>query len=258
MPALILTYHAIERGDGPLTLDPDTFATHLDCIVQSGAQVVTVSALVDSLRAGVLSPRAVAITFDDGIASVARVAAPLLAERGLVATMFCVAGHVGGRSDWSSARGETRSLELATASELAQLARQGFEIGCHGMTHAPITATDEQFLREEIVESRRMLEEIAGTKVRAFAYPYGAPPSDRARRLVETSYAAACSTSARCLRASSDPHALPRIDAHYVRSRERLLGTLSGRLEPYVAARRILSRARRMLVREYRQAGRVR
>lgn len=255
MAALILTYHAIERGHSPLAVEPDTFSAHLDCVVQSGAEVLTVSALAASLRAGKLPGRAVAITFDDGLASVARVAAPLLLERRLPATVFCVGGRLGGWSDWPSARGNAPHRELATAGELAQLAQQGFEIGCHGMTHAPLSVSEPRLLQREILESQRMLEDDVGARVQTFAYPYGASPSARAQHLVRTAYVAACSTSARCLRPSSNPYALPRIDAHYVRSRGFLLGILTGRLQPYVAARRIAARARRMLVREYRQPG---
>ena len=33
--ALVLTYHAIGDGDGPLFVDPATFAAHLDLIAES-------------------------------------------------------------------------------------------------------------------------------------------------------------------------------------------------------------------------------
>ena len=116
--AVVLTYHAVEPGQGSLFVDPELFAAHLDCIVESGVRVTTVSALGAALRAGSLEDRTVAITFDDGLASVARVAGPLLAARGLVATVFCVAGHLGGTSDWASAPSGSPKLEVACATEL--------------------------------------------------------------------------------------------------------------------------------------------
>ena len=89
---------------------------------------------------GRVPARAVAITFDDGCASVARTAAPLLAERGLTATVFCVAGHLGGRNDWPTQHDRMPSLALAGADELVELHRAGVEIGAHGVAHAPLDA----------------------------------------------------------------------------------------------------------------------
>src|SRR5262249_16377676 len=100
--ALVLTYHAIGAGPPPLFVEPSLLATHLDCVVESRATVLTVSRFAAALREGSLPERAVALTFDDGFANVHEEAAPLLAERGLTATVFCVAGHLGGRSDWPS------------------------------------------------------------------------------------------------------------------------------------------------------------
>ena len=98
--ALILTYHAIEEGPAPLCVEPALFERHLDCIVAAGSRTVTVATLAEAVRRGERLDGLVAITFDDGFASVARTAWPLLAERGLTATVFCVAGYLGGANDW--------------------------------------------------------------------------------------------------------------------------------------------------------------
>src|SRR5262249_23321631 len=97
---LVLTYHAVEEGTAPLCISPRLFAEHAAVIAAAGVPVLTVSELASALSAGELPPRAVAITFDDGCASVAEHAAPALAEHGLRATVFCVAGHLGGTNEW--------------------------------------------------------------------------------------------------------------------------------------------------------------
>src|SRR5204862_10841 len=78
----------------------------------------------------------VAITFDDGFASVARTAWPLLAERGLTATVFCVAGYLGGANDWPTQATGAPRLPLADAASLTALAAEGVELGAHGSTPA--------------------------------------------------------------------------------------------------------------------------
>jgi peptidoglycan/xylan/chitin deacetylase (PgdA/CDA1 family) len=252
--ALVLTYHAVDHGNGPLHVDPATFAAHLDCVVESGAAVVTVAELARSLRDGDTSTRRVAITFDDGLASVARAAEPLLADRGLRATVFCVAGHLGGTSDWPTAIPGSPQLELAGPDELAALARRGWEIGAHGMTHMPLRGEDASVLDREIVASRADLERIAGAPVTSFAYPYGADPSTAAAALVAATYEAACTTAVGVVGPGCDPHALPRVDAHYVRRPRLLRAALAGSLGPYLRARRLGASARRTLRRDYAEA----
>jgi len=80
--AVILTYHAIEDGPPPLCVDPKTFRAHLDAIGRSGAEVLTVSELVEALGGDEPPERAVAITFDDGFRSVVREAAARPRSRG--------------------------------------------------------------------------------------------------------------------------------------------------------------------------------
>jgi peptidoglycan/xylan/chitin deacetylase (PgdA/CDA1 family) len=249
--ALVLTYHAVQEGDGPLFVDPATFADHLDVIVDSGVDVVTVSELATRLKAGALPRPAVALTFDDGIASVARTAAPLLAERELAATVFCVAGHLGGENDWDTALPGGPRFALATTEELSGLVEQGLEIGCHGMTHAPLVTDSAAFLGRELVEAKKMLELAAGAPVAAFAYPYGATPTSAARRQVDRSFDSAWTTVAGYAVPGSDLHLLPRVDAHYVRRPRLLRAALGGSLSPYLGARRLGAVARRALHQDY-------
>jgi peptidoglycan/xylan/chitin deacetylase (PgdA/CDA1 family) len=249
--ALVLTYHAVEDGEGPLFVDPATFAEHLDCIVASGARALTVSELADALRERPLTQPTVAVTFDDGIASVARVAAPLLSERGIPATIFCVAGHLGGLSDWPSALPGSPRFELADASELAALAADGFEIGCHGMTHAPLPVATEADAEREVVEAKRLLERRIGVAVRAIAYPYGVAPSEAARRRVSGAFDTAWMTTLGYVTPSANRYELPRVDAHYVRRPRLLRSALRGALSPYLGARRFGAGIRRGLRPDY-------
>lgn len=246
MSALVVTYHAVEAGPGPLFVEPAVFERHLDTIVESGAAVLTVSQLAAALRERRLPRRAVAITFDDGFASVARTAAPLLLERELTATVFCVAGWLGRSNDWPSQPSGTPRAPLATPAELTQLAERGIEIGAHGLTHSPLTG-DESELRREIVHARRALEEAIGCTVGSFAYPYGVATSRLARVLVAETYEAACTTDLRAVTAGDVPLSIPRVDAHYL-GRPALLGrALDGSLDRYLQVRRLGARARSAL-----------
>ncbi len=248
MSALVLTYHAIEDGPGPLFVSPELFEVHLDAILESGAEVLTIGELAAALREGRLPERAVAITFDDGFASVARAAAPLLRERGLTATVFCVAGYVGRDNDWPSQPPKIPRRPLAAAEELAELARDGIELGAHGMTHAPLSDDVEESFERELVEARGELEKATGVEIRSFAYPYGGVASPAARTKVAATYEAACTTELRLLVSSEDSLAIPRVDAHYVRRPALLRRALDGSLGGYLRARRLGSRARSLFL----------
>ena len=249
--ALVVTYHAVEPGPSPLCVDPVVFRRQLDVLVGEGARSLTVRELGERLAAGTLPDRAVALTFDDGCASVVRTAAPLLRERGLTATVFCVAGHLGGSNDWATQPSAAPHLALASADELAGLAAAGFEIGSHGWSHTPLAAAGADALRRELDNSRRRLEDTVGVEVTSFAHPYGVPPPGGTERLADAGYRAACTAELRRVRGSDEPLALPRVDAWYLR-RPALFGlALRDGLLLYLAARRHAARARRLVRKDY-------
>ena len=237
MTALILTYHAVEDGPSPLCVTPDRFRSQLDQLADLGLTTLTVSELAASLRDQTVIDRAVAITFDDGCASAVRTAVPALLEREMTATLFCVAGHLGGWNDWLTQPTGVPRLELATGDELNEIARLGFEIGAHGMSHASLgNATDEN-AHNELVMGKAGLEAATGCLVQSLAYPYGVEPSRAAARLAATVFSAACTTELARVTADSDPLALPRVDAHYLRRQAIFSRVVAGGLDPYLRAR---------------------
>jgi peptidoglycan/xylan/chitin deacetylase (PgdA/CDA1 family) len=255
MSALVLTYHGVEDASGPLFVTPELFERHLDTVLAWGGEVLTVGELGRALHERRLPERALAITFDDGFASVARVAAPMLLARGLTATVFCVAGHLGETNDWPSQPPGIPRRPLASPDEIADLVRDGLEIGAHGTTHDALTDGIGHDLELEIVVARSVLERVVGAEVRSFAYPYGAPPSTKARALVAETYSAACSTRPSRVTADSDALDLPRVDAHYLRDPRLFARALGGALGGYLAVRRVATSFRgRFLSSEGRRA----
>jgi peptidoglycan/xylan/chitin deacetylase (PgdA/CDA1 family) len=249
--ALILTYHAVEEGPPPLCVDPALFRRHVDALVEAGANTLTLSELADATARGELPARAVAITFDDGCSSVARFAGPLLAERGLRATVFCVSGYVGGQTDWPTQPDSVPLFELAEAEELRELAGMGIEIGSHGVEHYPLALASEERARSELLDSQQALEQLVGAPVRTYAYPYGAEPGAPARALAEQAYDAAVGVRLGVMDADSDPYLLPRVDVHYLRRPELLARAVGGGLRGYLRARAVARSARRLVTSDF-------
>jgi peptidoglycan/xylan/chitin deacetylase (PgdA/CDA1 family) len=118
-----------------------------------------------------LPPRTVAITFDDCYRDNLS-AARILAEFDLPACFFVPTAYVGTarRFEWARA---LRPMPNLSWDDVRAMARMGFEVGSHTVTHANMAAVSPEQARRELVESRITLEAQLGRPVRWFAYPFG-------------------------------------------------------------------------------------
>lgn len=235
----VLTYHSLDETGSVLSTPPAFFQAQMRSLRARGFSAVRLGDVLDAWDGrAARPPRPVALTFDDGFRSVCDSAAPVLEELGFRATIFAVAGHCGGRNDWPSQPPDAPLQPLLSTSELRGLADRGFEIGAHGVTHAPLDRLDAAAAEQEIAGSKRKLEDVLGLPVTLFAYPYGVA-SPAVRELVRAQYRAACSAELRLARPSDDRHWLGRIDMYYFRDPAlfRLFGTPLGRA--YLGLRRV-------------------
>jgi peptidoglycan/xylan/chitin deacetylase (PgdA/CDA1 family) len=88
--AVVLVYHRIgERALDPwhLTIDPEIFAGQMETLARDWSPL-SLAELVEGFVRRRLPERAVAVTFDDGYADNLEVAAPILLEHGIPATLF--------------------------------------------------------------------------------------------------------------------------------------------------------------------------
>jgi peptidoglycan/xylan/chitin deacetylase (PgdA/CDA1 family) len=98
--------------------------------------------------------------------------------------------------------------------EVRQLAASGLiDVGAHTVTHPVFSTQSIEVRRYELLEGRRRLQDILGTPVTSFAYPFGGPSDigDTPQELIqEAGYEVACSTIPRPLTVASDRWRLPR------------------------------------------------
>ena len=100
------------------------------------------------------------LSFDDGNRSDADIALPALAERGLYATFFALAGRL---DDPASLR----------AADLRALRAQGMRIGSHGWSHMPWRSLSAADARREFHDARDALSEASEGVVDRAAFPLG-------------------------------------------------------------------------------------
>ncbi|MCZ6728037.1 MAG: polysaccharide deacetylase family protein [Acidobacteria bacterium] len=239
----ILTYHSLDASRSVISVDPRVFASHMRRLARRGFTGIPLSRLLAAWREDAELPaRPVVITFDDGFENFFDCAAPLLTELGFGATVFAVAGYLGRKNDWRQAAEVTR-LPLMGMDRLRELARRGFEIGAHSVSHPRLTKLSAEALEREVGDSRRILEDGLGLAVPCFAYPYGAL-DPAVKRAVGGTYSAACGARLAVARPTDEPCELPRLDMYYFRGgfTHRLLCTRPG--AAYLALRGLGRRLR--------------
>ncbi len=173
----ILCYHRFGSGPGKMMMSPLQFEAQLQWLAREDFKVLRLSELQAFLAAREAPPpRSVVITIDDGYESFHRHAFPLLRKYGMPATLFVYSDIIG--------RGDGLSWQ-----QLRELADSGLvDIQSHSKTHRNLNARQaqegeaayRQNLTQELRQPRQLLEQRlaawspnAGTKVTAFAYPYG-------------------------------------------------------------------------------------
>jgi peptidoglycan/xylan/chitin deacetylase (PgdA/CDA1 family) len=222
--SVILTYHSVGARDHEMNVTPADFAEQMRWLADH-REVIPV-ARAASGDAGV------AITFDDGYRDNLTEAAAILDRWPLAAAVFAVPGRMGEHLDHDDPRDDT--ARLMTWDELGELARQGWTVGGHTMTHCRLALTGEATQRMEIAECKRAIESRIGVAVEGFAYPFGSaldysPTSVRLAR--EAGYTYALSNRFGANTAESDRFELRRIWIDRSDSLASFAAKVEGRLD---------------------------
>lgn len=152
---------------------PQLFRSQLDCLSMHGWQCAPLLDVAKRVQSGDHpSSNEFVITFDDGYSSVYKHAIPEICRRGMSATVFVVAGAIGGINEWDYKIGD-RQEQIMSAQQIREISDLGLEIGSHTLTHPHLTSLDEQALKRELIDSKHKLEDLIGKEVAGFSYPYG-------------------------------------------------------------------------------------
>ncbi len=164
---IILYYHDVKKRD------VGYFRKQMRYLVKKKYKVVKVSEIKGALPEG--SRALVGLTFDDALLSVKENAIPVLAELGLQASVFVPTGYLGRRPEWPMDRNCLDENDVVmNEQQIAAIARDGFEIFSHSVSHCVLTNLEGDRLSEEMVQSKQTLERIVGHKIPGVSYPYGA------------------------------------------------------------------------------------
>jgi peptidoglycan/xylan/chitin deacetylase (PgdA/CDA1 family) len=162
---VFLMYHELEvAGRKRCQSDPgyvryilplETFRRQMAWIKESGWRGLNVG---EALRYP--TEPSVCITFDDGCETDLIAAAPVLHELGFNATFYVTAGFLG-------------TPGFLSVSQVRDLDAQGFQIGCHSMTHPYLSDLTEPELKREVMDAKLQIENIVGHSIEHFSCPGG-------------------------------------------------------------------------------------
>lgn len=190
---VMLMYHSVSPRNGtpdwPWAVSIQRFRSQLDFLADEGWATPTMAELVAAPEKW--AGRTAVITFDDGYVD-NLVAWEELQKRGMRATWFMVSGSIAREPAWpDDGRPAGR---LLNAAELRAIQATGMEIGSHTANHVRLTEADDNVLRGELSNSKEVLEDVLGSEISSFAYPYGAWDARSVNAVRAAGYRAACTT----------------------------------------------------------------
>ncbi|HEX6928751.1 MAG TPA: polysaccharide deacetylase family protein [Gammaproteobacteria bacterium] len=207
--ATALMYHSVRDSHGftdptadeVYTVSAGQFAAHLDLIRESGHPVSTVSdlAAVNSDKfPGPVRGQAIVLTFDDGTTSHLEPVLHMLWERNMPGEFFVNPANVGrhGFLSWSELRG---------------MASAGMSIQSHGYSHRYMDDLDDTAVADELLRSKKVIEDRLGQPVAVFAAPGGRVNSFVAALAYRVGYKAVCGSRPGQWHPRSGERIIPRI-----------------------------------------------
>jgi peptidoglycan/xylan/chitin deacetylase (PgdA/CDA1 family) len=200
---VFLMYHELEVAGRKLCqsepgyvryiLPLDAFRSQMSWLKNSGWQGLNVGEAI-------LYPpgQSVCITFDDGCETDLIAAAPLLREFGFNATFYLTAGFLG-------------TPGYLSAGQVRELDAQGFEIGCHSMTHPYLSDLTDPELKREIGDAKLQIEAILGHAIAHFSCPGGRYDERTLRAARQAGFASVANSQFYANSPTTNPYKLGRV-----------------------------------------------
>lgn len=202
----ILIYHNIGYEKGSFFVSPGNFTKQMEYIKKNGYEVITLDELVRSIKdKKLLKKNKLVITFDDGYKDNFQYAYPVLKNFGYPATIFLVTDFIG-----REFTGEGK--EFMNWDEVVAMSKDRISFGGHTKNHFYLgDVKDEAVAFEQIIGSKKAIEEKIGMPVDYFCYPSGGF-TNRVKELVaQAGYQGACTTNRGFAKFNRDVYELKRI-----------------------------------------------
>ena len=114
------------------------------------------------------------ITFDDGYKDLISCVLPILKKHNFNATCFIVSSLIGKKNMWDVGKKEFCSKRFNDdLNDIREWIDNGMFIGSHSHNHLDLTSLNINKITDELIYSKKILEDKIGVKIKNFSYPYG-------------------------------------------------------------------------------------
>jgi peptidoglycan/xylan/chitin deacetylase (PgdA/CDA1 family) len=204
-----------EPGYSRYVVSVSDFHSQMEALARAGWHGKSVSQAIHSFTERSLGEKSVCITFDDGCETDLLAAAPVLKDFGFGATFYITAGFVG-------------KPGYLSEEQVRNLRAQGFEIGCHSLTHPYLTDIEANRLHDEVAGAKDRVQRMAEVSVEHFSCPGGRWNESVARAVKSAGYQTMATSRIGVNFAHADRFTLARVAVLKGTSAEKLLRTCSG------------------------------
>lgn len=173
-------YHYVEYNQNKedfkrdqLNIEPHIFEQQIEGLIANNYKFITTNELAKIINSNKPdNNNYVALTFDDGYRDFYTDVFPILKKYNVKATVYIIYNFLNSNNYMYSWQ-----VEEIIESQLV-------EIGSHTNNHTYLKGTNNEIITEEIVSSKKLIEDEFNITVNSFAYPYGAY-NDFAQQQVE-------------------------------------------------------------------------
>lgn len=168
------------------------FKRQLKLLEQWGFTAITFKDFLSYKRGDFNLPKkSVIITFDDGYENIYKIAYPIVKEFGWNAVVFVLGNRLITSDVWDKKVGLPAS-NLLNQEQIIEMNLTGFEIGSHSMNHIDLKSIPLRVAENEIIYSKKVLEDLLEGEVTSFCYPFGST-NEKIKELVKRAgYKLAC------------------------------------------------------------------
>lgn len=165
------------------TVIPEKFEEQIKWFAQNGYHTITMAQLTAHLKKGQpLPPDTIILSFDDGWVDHYTTVLPVLKKYNFTGTFFVTTDSVGHSA-------------FVSWAQLEEMSKAGMDIQAHSLTHPHLDKLSSEEAFEEIMGSKKAIEDHLSKPAVVFAYPFGSYNDAVIRMVKRAGFESAASVS---------------------------------------------------------------
>ncbi len=136
---------------------------------------------IDDAFSEIIEKDCICLTFDDGFKSDLQIVLPKLQENNDAATFFIVKNYL-------------NTDGYMNEKDVIELSNHGMQIGSHSVSHPNFLKIDRLKIMDELVSSRKYLEDLTSNKITTFSFPFGFTNKQLINLVFEAGYKYCCTS----------------------------------------------------------------